>query len=298
MNVVALGYVGIETTNPQAWADFGPNILGLSIGEPRDGTLFLRMDERSYRLAVHRGDQDRLAYMGWEVPTLAALDETERRLEAAGVETRRGTPEECHARQVRAFVQCSDPARNSLELFCGQLTAADRFLPRRAISGFVTGDMGLGHVVLSVPDITAGLRFYVDLLGFRVSDFMANRLAFFHVNPRHHSLAIGQLGRVGLSHIMVEAQSLDDVGRTYDLCLSKGIEISRSIGRHSNDHMVSFYMEGPSGFDVEYGWGGRRVDDATWTVQQIATGSFWGHHPVSERAKARSQNMQMTAAPR
>lgn len=298
MNVVGLGYVGIETTNPDAWADFGPNILGLSIGEPRNGTLFLRMDERTYRLAVHRGDKDGLAYMGWEVPTLAALDDAERELEAAGVETRRGTPDECQTRQVRSIVQCNDPAGNSLELFCGQMTAPDRFLPARPISGFVTGNMGLGHVVLSVPDLAAGLGFYVDLLGFRVSDFMANRLAFFHVNPRHHSLAIGQMGRVGLSHIMIEAQSLDDVGRTYDLCLARGIEVSRSIGRHSNDHMVSFYMESPSGFDIEYGWGARLVDDATWTVQQISTGSFWGHHPVSEKAKARSQGMQMAATPR
>ncbi len=294
---VALGYVGIQATNPEAWADFGPNILGLPLDQ-RDDTLFLRMDERSYRLAVHGGEQDGLAYMGWEVPTLAALDEAERQLEAAGVETRRGTTDECQDRQVRALVLCTDPAGQNLELFCGQMTADHPFLPTRPIGGFVTGDMGLGHVVLSIPDLAAALSFYVDLLGFRLSDFLANRLAFFHVNPRHHSLAVGQLGRPGLSHIMIEVQDLDDVGRTYDLCLAKGIEISRSIGRHSNDHMVSFYMESPSGFDIEYGWGGRRVDDATWTVQQISIGSFWGHHPVSERAKARSQNLRMTAAPR
>ncbi len=298
MDIVALGYVGIQATKPEAWAAFGPNILGLPVADQRDGTLFLRMDERSYRLAIHRGDQDGLAYMGWEVPTLAALDQAERQLDASGVETRRGTEEECQARQVRALVHCNDPAGQNLELFCGQTTAAYAFLPARPVSGFVTGDMGLGHVVVSIPDFAAAVSFYVDLLGFRVSDFMGNRMAFFHVNPRHHSLAVGQLGRPGLNHIMVEVQSLDDVGRTYDLCLSKGIEISRSIGRHSNDQMVSFYMESPSGFGIEYGWGGRRVDDATWVVQQISTGSFWGHHPVSERAKAQSQNMQMTSAPR
>lgn len=299
MRITSLGYVGVEATNLDAWSDFGPNILGLQPSERNgDGALLFRMDERSYRLAVHRGERDGLAYMGWELPTLADLDEAERALEVADVQTRRGGPEECEARQVRALVHCTDPAGNSLELFCGQLTAAHPFQPARPISGFVTGELGLGHVVVGVPDIPAGLRFYVDVLGFRVSDFMASRMAFLHCNPRHHSLALGQMGRVGLNHIMMEVQALDDVGRTYDLCQAKGVEISRSLGRHSNDRMVSFYMESPSGFGIEYGWGGRLVDDATWTVQQIATGSFWGHQPVSERARERMAGMQMTAAPR
>jgi biphenyl-2,3-diol 1,2-dioxygenase len=50
-----------------------------------------------------------------------------------------------------------------------------------------------------------------------------------------------------------------------------------NLGKHTNDHMVSFYLRTPSGFAVEYGWGAREVDDRTWQVQVHTAGSMWGH---------------------
>jgi hypothetical protein len=54
--------------------------------------------------------------------------------------------------------------------------------------------------------------------------------------------------------------------------------IAVKLGRHPNDLMTSFYTRTPSDILVEYGWGGREVDDATWQSQEMTTvGSFWGH---------------------
>jgi hypothetical protein len=53
-------------------------------------------------------------------------------------------------------------------------------------------------------------------MGFRLSDFIdvPFPLAFFHCNPRHHSLAVAHLpGTVGFHHLMLEVAELDDVGR-------------------------------------------------------------------------------------
>ena len=86
---------------------------------------------------------------------------------------------------------------------------------------------------------------------------------------------------VGDDKLVLQMKSLDDVGATYYLCQDQGIPIARSLGRHTNDHMVSFYLQTPSGFDVEYGWGARVVDDSTWQVQFHTSGSMWGHRPVS-----------------
>ena len=55
------------------------------------------------------------------------------------------------------------------------------------------------------------------------------------------------------------------------------IPIVMNLGRHTNDKMLSFYMRKPSGFAVEYGWGGIVGDDATWTVRRYQSGSLWGH---------------------
>ena len=73
-------------------------------------------------------------------------------------------------------------------------------------------------------------------------------------------------------------KGLDDVGQAYDLALMDREKIVATLGRHSNDFMTSFYIRTPSEFFVEYGWGGRDVDDATWQPREVDTlASFWGH---------------------
>ena len=103
-----------------------------------------------------------------------------------------------------------------------------------AISGFVTDGMGLGHVVLRVPDMVGASAFYTDVLGFRISDYWAERMIFLHCNPRHHSIAFGNFGDGArqLTHFMLEVRNLDDVGTTLDLCQERGVPIAATFGRH------------------------------------------------------------------
>jgi hypothetical protein len=82
---------------------------------------------------------------------------------------------------------------------------------------------------------------------------------------------------------MLQLRSIDDVGATMYLVQDQGIEIAATLGRHTNDHMLSFYMRTPSGFEIEYGWGGREVDDASWHVQTHHAPSIWGHRRAAMR---------------
>lgn len=277
MKIAALGYVGINATDAPAWARFGPEILGLRAAPARaDGTIALQMDERSYRLAVHPASSNGLAYIGWELPSPFDLEQACVELEKAGVKLVRGSEKDCAERQVAALVKFADPYGNQLELFYGQLNICEAFQPARPIGGFVAGNLGLGHIVMGVPDLGPGKKFYTEILGFRLSDFVPDRLVFFHCNPRHHSIALGKIGP-GLRHIMIEVKTIDDVGKTFDLCQASGVPITKTLGRHSNDQIFSFYMKSPAGFEIEYGTEGRLVDDAIWSVQQVDRGSIWGH---------------------
>ena len=56
---------------------------------------------------------------------------------------------------------------------------------------------------------------------------------------------------------MIEVDNPDDVGLTYDLVRKNKIPIAIQPGKHSNDHMYSFYFRNPSGWMVEYGFGAR-----------------------------------------
>ena len=280
MAVQALGYVGVGAGNLEAWADFATGQLGLQEIDRAASCRAFRMDDRRQRLIVHDRSVDAERLFGWEVADAAALDALAGTLEAAGVAVQREPQTLADQRFVADLISFRDPDGNRLEAFHGPMLADAPFRPGRNISGFRTGPLGMGHTVLMVADADVALAFYRDLLGFRISDFIRApiRAYFLHVNARHHSLALFQHARRGLHHLMVELYSLDDVGQGYDLALHAENRVAVTLGRHPNDYMTSFYMRTPSDFMVEYGWGAREVNVATWQPAEMTTiASFWGH---------------------
>lgn len=283
MEIRALSYVRIEARDLAAWHSFGAELLGTPAQRVGDDRLLLRMDERTYRFDVRAGETDRLRALGWEVSSAAALEEARRELEAAGLHLTSGTPEESRERGVVDFFGLDDPAGNRLELFYGQEADFRPLVPTRPMAGYLTGEMGMGHAVIGVRDYAAALDFYLNVLGFRVSDTFKGFIAFLHCNPRHHSIAIVGTDEPGLRHIMLETRELDDVGTAIDIATRRG-ELTRTLGRHTNDRAVSFYVETPSGWEIEYGWSGAQVDDEVWIVRQLAgPTSLWGHELVGGR---------------
>jgi len=290
--IQSLGYLRIEATDIGTWRAFGTKMLGLVEGRgPEEQALYLRMDEFPARLVIVPGEQDRLLAAGWEVPDEGVLRELGRALDAAGVAVKVGTAAELAERRVGALLRFEDPAGNPLEAFSGAALEA-----RPAVSPygnrFVTGTMGLGHVVLPAPEEEPALRFYTDVLGFRLRDSMRMApelfgkpaggprlwMRFLGCNPRHHSLALAPFAAPsGIVHVMMEVATLDDVGRAMDRCARRGAPPSATLGRHANDQMVSFYARAPGGFDIEYGTDGLVVDDRTWVSRETTAISLWGH---------------------
>jgi 2,3-dihydroxybiphenyl 1,2-dioxygenase len=281
VGVTSLGYIGFETARLEAWLPFASEVLGLEVGDARaDGAVPLRMDDRAARLVLHPGAGERLAYLGWEVADGAALEALHARLAAAGLETRAGTADERAVREVGGLVHSVDAAGHPLELFTRPEPAAEAFRAPYDGLRFRTGALGLGHLVVHVDDVASVVAFYEDRLGFRRSDRLDEALYFLRCNARHHSIGIAHLaGPPRVLHVMVEVDDLDAVGCALDRCLARGIRTSM-LGLHSNDRMLSFYLETPSGFEIEYGWNGRLVDDATWEPAVIDRPSVWGHHQL------------------
>ena len=277
--VLELGYVGLGVSDIAAWEAFATEILGMEISERLpDGTLLLRMDTNRYRVAVHPSGEDDFAYQGFRVLNEAALEAVAEQVRAWGQEVEVCSKEEAAARRVRGLVRFKDPDGFINEVFWGPLMDYDRpFQSSRPHGGFVTEGQGLGHTNIFVQDIPRAVAFYRDALGMQLSDYIRDT-AFFHCNPRHHTLALAQGPRPKrMWHIMLQAKDIDDVGRTYTLCQQKNVPIATNLGRHTNDMMISFYMVTPSGFEIEYGTGGRVVDTDTWQVEYHTAGTMWGH---------------------
>ena len=286
MEVAALSYVVVKSRNLRDWRDFGEGMLGMAARDAGSG-LALKMDERAGRVFIEPGDTDCYFASGWELHSQAQFEQAKQDLAAHAVEFHPATAEEKALRHVFDMVWFRDPSGNRHELAYGYVTDFERFVSPAGVPRFVTGDLGLGHMVLPAPQIDATRAFMCDVLGFGLSDILVHRPApgfeqridFMHCgNGRHHSLALFE-GEVpsGCVHLMFEVDSLDEVGRAYDRMLAQGVRLMATLGKHTNDHMTSFYFMSPGGFAIEYGFGGRTIDWDHHSVFESTSVSLWGH---------------------
>ena len=304
MKLHGLGYVGVHAPDPVALRSFWTDVVGMmparlvpgesdapfaavgsvpssgGSGVAPDGTVYLKMDDYQWRVAVHPGSTPGLAYLGFEVEDDVALAAAVAEVESAGVVITPGTTEEAAGRGVQGLAWCTDPYGYKVELFHGPVHDRNFLSPTQ--TEFKTGELGLGHALMFVEDVEPGLSFYRGVLGFKRSDFITlgpgMSAHFLRCTPRHHSVGLMALGPVtGLNHLMVEVTTLDQVGAALDRATEAGMAITRTLGRHLNDKTVSFYMRSPVGFEVEIGYDGVLVDDATWCDREAAGGEIWGH---------------------
>ena len=277
----AFAYMGISTPNHADWNDFGTRILGLERGaDSPDGGQRYRLDDALFRLAVYPGDKDDVAYLGWTVNSAVEAAEMEQRLTSHGVEVTYANAVERDDRGVEGYFWFTDPYGFRHEIAWGQFFYPSTFHPGRAHAGFRTGDQGLGHAVLILPNLKEAEEFYRGVMGFKLSDYIRGPfdVRFYHVNGRHHSFALAEGPCIGVHHLMFETNSIDDVGIAHDLVTEADLPITMGMGRHVNDLVTSFYVKSPSGFAIEYGSGGLEVDDL-WVAKTFHSFSIWGHKP-------------------
>jgi 3,4-dihydroxy-9,10-secoandrosta-1,3,5(10)-triene-9,17-dione 4,5-dioxygenase len=294
----SLGYITISTSDIERWRHFAFGVLGFAEGQgPDPSALYLRMDERAARIIVVPGETDRVLTIGWEVRDHAALQRVTAALDRAGVSFKQLSVYEAGDRRVEEAITFDDPSGTTLEVFHGAVLDHSPVITPFGAK-FVTGDQGLGHVVVPATDPNAMFDFYTDVLGFRSrgafrvplpKEFGPVRVRFLGINERHHSMAIVPAAHQrdpGVVHVMVEVDTLDAVGRALDRIHADGVQLSSTLGRHTNDKMVSFYVRAPGDWDIEFGTEGVRVDETYYTAEEITADSYWGHQWVGEMPAA------------
>ena len=137
MSVLALGYIGVEARELDAWRAFGTDVLAMQVIENGVDALALRMDDRCQRVLVQRAERDGPAYFGFETAGAQALQALAGTLEAAGVTVTRASERELRLRRVADMAWCRDPAGNRIEIYHGQAAGAGPFTraaPARRLS--------------------------------------------------------------------------------------------------------------------------------------------------------------------
>jgi biphenyl-2,3-diol 1,2-dioxygenase len=248
----------------------------------------LRFDEYAWRVALEQGDKDDLAWIGLEVAGSSELGDLRKRLLEGGLAVEEADADLLAERGVMGLIRCHDPEGLPVELYYGPTHLSQAPFVSPVGVRFVTGSQGLGHIVLTTGDLAAMRRFYLDLLGFHQSDTIRMAmgpgfhidLEFYFCNPRHHTLALAPLPvppPKRMHHLMLQVESLDEVGFALDRLERTNTRLLQSLGRHSNDKMVSFYVATPSGFELEYGYDAIQVEPKAWTMARHDKISAWGH---------------------
>jgi 3,4-dihydroxy-9,10-secoandrosta-1,3,5(10)-triene-9,17-dione 4,5-dioxygenase len=294
MGVRSLGYLRLTSPDVAAWRRFAGDFLGMmpaddDRGDDRGGAgpaaARFRIDDHPARLVVAPGPEAAATAIGFEVLDRRELADLAAAVEKFGIEVTEGTPEERAERQVTGLVRFADPGGNPVELYYGPILRHDR-VQTPTVSAFVTGDLGMGHVIVTAEDADAAYDLYTGVLGFVERNTMAGgRVVFLGCNPRHHTLGItAKRGPGKLLHLMVEVATLDDVGLALDRAHRLDVPMMHTLGKHTNDHMVSFYVYSPEDHAIEVGWNGLRVETEVPTYE-ISAGAFWGHRfsPPPER---------------
>lgn len=280
--IVDIARIGVGARHRADWEAFAAAVLGFRTAGSADGTLtYCRIDAADHRLALADDAADSLQYIAFDVGDAASLDDWQRTLAARGIDCRRLDGVACARRGMAAGLQLRDRDGHCIVLGHGFAMAATACEYTRPLSV-----LRLGHAAVTVADTQRAHAFYTEVLGLRLSDWVcvsdAIRLCFLRANSRHHCLALlpcapGMAPR--LQHVMVEVETLDDVMRSFHHARAQGAAIGMGPGKHPNCETVHIYVPTPAGFALEFGYGHRRVNDATHQPVVFPIGTpvdIWG----------------------
>jgi catechol 2,3-dioxygenase-like lactoylglutathione lyase family enzyme len=139
----------------------------------------------------------------------------------------------------------------------------------------------ISHVVLNTTDPQSDDEFFLDLLGFRLSDKSAI-MHFFRCTSDHHSVAIAYAKRNGLNHIAYEMPDVYALMRGAGRMQRNGFEMGWGIGRHGpGDNIFGYWVE-PAGFVAEYTTEVQQIDEDDYQPGTPETWkAFWESIPGS-----------------
>ena len=291
-----LGYLRIQTQDVPRWRELLLDGLGMAEGSgPEPDGFYARVDERRSRIQVLPGDSDKALAVGWEVRDEFALERVRESVEKSGRTVEVLSRKEATYIDAEGAIAFQDPSGTRIEVFFGPVLDHSPVVTRFA-GRWVTGRHGLGHVVLPSANFDETYEFYTQVLGFlprgsiRLDEEGLARVRFLGINERHHSLALCPAPpseEPGLVHLMTEVETLDAVGQALDRVNRLDFSISSTLGRHTNDKMISFYVRAPGGWDLEFGTEGMLVDERFYTSEEITADAYWGHDQTgSEPLKA------------
>lgn len=252
--------IRLADPDPAALGDFYVDTWGLTHVETTDGVVYLRGNGiEHHALAIEPGSARHMATLSFAAHDADAVDAVAERVRESGIDLidGPGTRDEPGGGWMVRF---ADPEGRVIEVSAG-VTPHESELD-------TSGPTGLSHVVLNSVDPAASRRFFVDVLGFVVSDWYENDLmVFLRCNPVHHCVVFQPNEFATVNHVAFEVDTVDDVMKAMGRLGGLGLEPVWGPGRHGPGGNVFCYFADPAGTVIEYTAELFEVDDS-WEARE------------------------------
>ncbi len=249
----------IELLTPAPLADIATfyGAWGLEVVDETSDSLALRGRGTAHHCvrfvsAAHTG----LGHIAFGAPSRQAVDALHRRWADDGVEVR-SEPAVLESLGGGYGFDAADPEGRILRVVT-EMTAAD---PRPGESAV---PIGITHVVLNTVDIDLLASFYVEVLGFAVSDWSEHQMVFLRNGTDHHTIAFNQADHPSVNHVAYELASVDHFLTSVGRMKGAGVEPLWGIGRHGPGNNCFAYYGDPAGFVPELTADVQQIDRSDW----------------------------------
>ncbi len=133
----------------------------------------------------------------------------------------------------------------------------------------------LSHVVLNSANIGQQTSFFIDTLGFRLSD-QTDMMEFVRCSADHHSIAVAKADGPGLNHMAYEMANVDGLMRGAGRMKTSGFNVEWGLGRHGPGDNVFTYFIDPNGLVVEYTAEVEQIDESIYIPHDA---KYWREFP-------------------
>ncbi|HSG56562.1 MAG TPA: VOC family protein [Paracoccaceae bacterium] len=249
--ITEIRYVGYGVTDFAAERKFYAEDFGLvevaAQDGPEDSMAWFKTHghDEHHVVRLHQADTNSIEVIALAADSRADVDALQARVAAAGgkiVHEARELDAPGGGYGFRFFTPDGLPFEISAEV---------EVLDKRAMERWEAMPVRISHIVLHSPDHQALVRFFTDVLGFRVSDWLGDFMCFLRCNSAHHRIAVLP-GPPCLNHVAYDMLTVDDMMRGISRLRKRGTDLRWGPGRHLAGNNTFSYFTTPNGFVVEY----------------------------------------------
>jgi len=244
-----LGFIALDVADLESTVRFYQDVVHFEVSEERGGVVYMTGGREHHWLALKQSKTPGLNRVAFEMNNLSDLETMEARLRSAGVAVERGSA--LAKERVDQYIRFPDPDGITIELFADMIT-----LPAPPTYSHRVHTQKLLHTVLLERDINRSLKFYTELLGFQISDWVERTAAFMRCGDHyHHSLGVFGTGgtRTAIDHMCILVPTLDDLMRARANVLALNVPLRNDLLRHAPSGSMGIYLrDEANNFVIEF----------------------------------------------